>query len=184
MDKVKEETKDIEAKRFISEYQHMLMRTVHSDVVRRYKLESDMMERDIDLKRVQFTAQDIQNRINEFHLNKLPQQFAAEMSLMAAQTWAAQQAGDLSYQQAVHEIEKIAKTKAEANGVRWDNQLKAAMKPLLVCSAEFDFYQKRDDYFNNKEYDSKFADDYRQTLNTFVHPVRGLLSGSVSKSYK
>lgn len=184
LDKVKEEAKGIKAKRFIDEYQNMLMRTVHSDVVRRYKLESDMMERDIDLKRVQYTAQDIQNRINEFRLNKLPQQFAAEMSLMAAQTWAAQQAGNLSYQQAVHEIEKIAKTKAEANGVRWDNQLKAALKPLTVCSAEFDLYQKRDEYFYNKEYDSDFADGYRQLFNTFVHPVRGIFSGSVSKSYK
>lgn len=139
IDELKSRARSNKAKSALDEWQQSLNNLIQDDVVKSYHLNNEMARRDIDLKDVQIVAQGLENELKRLHIKNASAQMAAELALMASQTYAQYAAGanshaqaGLAAKQAEWVVKQKAKTICEANGIRWDNQLKARMMPYLV----------------------------------------------------
>lgn len=177
IDNIKADTKDKDTRAALTKVQEELARTTFSDDVARVKFENMNLQEQAMLIRAQALNQSLQADLLKLDIDHYDERFTQELGLMAAQTYAAVQAGNLSEKQAEHEIEKKVETIARATGVKIDNYQKNKIGWMLREKARADMQTAKENIGPNNPY--SFAEKYvgEDALNVlpFVLPFFGVL---------
>lgn len=119
-------------------------------------------------------------------LKNYPEEFKKSMALYDAQIYAAYQQGDMSLQQANLLHEQKLTEQVRRYGMRQDNFLKrytTAEASWRAYSVKQDAITSHNNALMSRVANGPFARSWIGLFNMLLSPLRGVFSGSVSKSY-
>lgn len=122
--KMKSETKSIDTRRALDEIEKSIKQAVQSDVIESYHLQNEAARSDIDLKRAQQNAIQLESELTKLKIKNAPAEFASQLALNAANAFAAYQSGKLSAAQIGKVAQEIVESTARTTGIKIDNYQK------------------------------------------------------------
>lgn len=194
IDNLIENTKDVEARKEYEKFRLTHARSMWAGDLAHQSLENSALAENIVNQRANTYYTQMQSTLAELNISWLPKMKEAELAQYSAQTFAAIEAGKLSQKQGVAAIQNALESQARTQGIKINNNTLKAQAKYIVAKAswdakyskysanqaEFDYHQSR----HTRPLSDPLSTFYMRGWNTILSPFKGLLSGSVTKSFK
>lgn len=136
----------------------------------------------------------MQSTLAEANLAWLPKMKEAELAQFSAQTFAAIEAGKLSQKQGIAAIQGAFESAARTQGIKINNKTLQGQMKYVISKMKWDAQQSKyaglnaaldyDINKNSKPFTDPVSSFYMRGMNMLLNPLRGILSGGVTKSLK
>lgn len=157
-------------------------------------LQNSSLAENIVNQRANTLYTEMQSSLAAANLAWLPKEKEAEIAQYMANTFAAIESGKLSQKQGELAIQNKLESAARTEGIHINNKTMRAQTKYIVSKASWDAKfskysanQMQLDYDVNK-HSKPFTDPissfYMRGMNMLLNPLRGILSGGVTKSFK
>lgn len=194
IESLKQNTKSGKAREELDKFGLIHARSMWSGELAAQSLQNSSLAESIINQRANTLNTQMQTTLAEANLSWLPKMKEAELAQYSAQTFAAIEAGKLSQKQGVAAIQSALESAARTEGQKINNKTLKAQAKYVVAKMSWDAKlskysakQSELDYNINKA-SKPFTDPvssfYMRGMNMLLNPLRGILSGGVTKSLK
>lgn len=160
------------------------------NMLKQIDLQNSQLDSQVKLNIVSAAYQSVEANKASFELKWLPKKFALEADQIVAETVAAQAAAGASRAQAEAAVEQALLSKAQAAGVRIDNEVKDSAKRYsvnIIRNTSAKLYQETKGLETDNETTKKWKDTWSWKTGEHARNLFGgwlPLSGSINKSVK
>lgn len=194
IENIKQNTKSSAVQADLTKFQKFQGQTMLTGLLAQQELQNQSLAETIVNQRANTLYTDMQTALASANLTWLPKVKEAECAQYMANTFAAMQAGYLSQKQGELAMQNKLESAARTEGIKINNKTIKAQAKYIVSKASWDAkYSKYSanqmqlDYDVNK-HSKPFTDPissfYMRGMNMLLNPLRGILSGGVTKSFK
>ena len=187
-------TKNADARTEFQKFSLTHARSMWAGELANQSLQNSALAENIVNQRANTLYTQMQSTLAEMNISWLPKMKQAELAQLSAQTFAAIEAGKLSQKQGIAAIQGALESQARTQGIKINNNTLKAQAKYIVAKAswdaryskyaakqtEFDYHQSR----HSRPLSDPYSTFYMRGWNTLLSPFKGLLSGSVTKSFK
>lgn len=194
IESLKQNTKSAKAREELDKFGLIHARSMWSGELAAQSLQNSSLAESIINQRANTLYTQMQSTLAEMNIRWLPKMKEAELAQYSAQTFAAIEAGKLSQKQGVAAIQSALEAAARTEGQNINNETLKAQAKYVVAKMSWDAKlskysakQSELDYNINKAskpFTDPLSSFYMRGMNMLLNPLRGILSGGVTKSLK